>query len=393
VDHPHALRQRLVDPLLDERVRLAAADLHQRPGLGGDAVDLVDQLAGELRVAVLVDVLHALTAGGCAGPAPRHRASSAIDPSSIATAFLVDHAQQFERLERLFLVELADREADVDDHVVAERDLRQVRQAGFLAHAAEVDASHPQRSVIADLDHLARDAEAHSIAPCRRRWRLGRAGQARGSHRSLTVADPAVVRRNHPIRMDLEAIAGQAPHEVSRKPLVLEDAARKDDRAEAGSRRDLGHEARGDGGDGFLEAGGQVLGRGAPGEAFENPADRRAWVVDEEPFAVRANAYSSGSTLPRSASSSNSMAAWASYSATSRMPRRAAAASNRRPADEATGELSPRAIWTRTTSTSRGSRRPRKARASSGSSQEDDVSVESNASAPGGNRAPFGTAS
>jgi len=35
-------------------------------------------------------------------------------------AFGVDGAQQLDRLESLFLIELADRETDVDDHVVAE---------------------------------------------------------------------------------------------------------------------------------------------------------------------------------------------------------------------------------------------------------------------------------
>ena len=40
VDHPHALRQRFVDPLLHERMRLAAANFHQRPRLSRDSVDL-----------------------------------------------------------------------------------------------------------------------------------------------------------------------------------------------------------------------------------------------------------------------------------------------------------------------------------------------------------------
>ena len=85
VDHPHAGRQRLVDPLLDEGVGLAAADLHQGPGPGGDAMDLVDQLAGELGVAVLVDVLHAApepAPGGAPGTLPPARPPPARPPSS-----------------------------------------------------------------------------------------------------------------------------------------------------------------------------------------------------------------------------------------------------------------------------------------------------------------------
>ncbi len=52
-------RQQLVDPVADDRVRLPTADLHDRPGPRGDPADLVEQARGQIRVAVLVQVLHA----------------------------------------------------------------------------------------------------------------------------------------------------------------------------------------------------------------------------------------------------------------------------------------------------------------------------------------------
>jgi len=49
----------------------------------------------------------------------------------------------------------------MDDHVVAELHLGNVGETGLLADAAEIDAGHLERSVVADLDHLAGNAEAH----------------------------------------------------------------------------------------------------------------------------------------------------------------------------------------------------------------------------------------
>ena len=183
VDHPHALGQRLVDPLLDDRVRLPAADLHERPRPGGDPVDLGDQLPGEDRVAVLVEVLHCSPPRRCGSPSPIragvanscrrrpvvadhgrrvHPRAHRLELGRHHGAHLLEH---LERLERLGLVHLADREADVHDDVVAELHLGDVGQAGVLAHAAEVDLAHRQGAVVADLDHLARDAKTTSVRP------------------------------------------------------------------------------------------------------------------------------------------------------------------------------------------------------------------------------------
>src|ERR1035437_7938258 len=63
---------------------------------------------------------------------------------------------------------------------------------------------------------------------------LGRAGQACGCYRCLTVTDPAVVRRASFFGMDFETVAGEASDERGREPLILEYAARKRHLAQAG---------------------------------------------------------------------------------------------------------------------------------------------------------------
>ena len=151
-------------------------------------------------------------------------------------------AQELERPERLLLVDLADREADVDDDVVAELDLRDVGQAGLLADAAEVDLAHPQAGVVADLDDLAGDAEAHGAFLLRRdgRWRRRpRSGgcHPRGGDGRLAIADPAVVDRDLVVDVDVEAVARPAAAaSVVGEAAVLEDAARQADGARARSR-------------------------------------------------------------------------------------------------------------------------------------------------------------
>jgi hypothetical protein len=62
VDHRDLLRQQLIDAVSDDRVRLSPADLHDPPGAGGDAVDIIQHLADTSGVAVFGDVFH--------GPAP-----------------------------------------------------------------------------------------------------------------------------------------------------------------------------------------------------------------------------------------------------------------------------------------------------------------------------------
>src|SRR6266511_1661155 len=62
---------------------------------------------------------------------------------------------------RLRLVDLADGEADVDDHVVADLGPGNVGQAGLLADAAVLDHRHRQPTGVVDLEHLPWDPEAH----------------------------------------------------------------------------------------------------------------------------------------------------------------------------------------------------------------------------------------
>ena len=118
VDHPDALGQRLVDPLLDDRVRLAAADLHEGPRPGRDPVDLGQELLGEHGVAVLVEVLHAtgpaVAEGGGAGSKVSAPGASSDTTAGCVHARSQRHqlglhdahlAEDLERLERLGLVD------------------------------------------------------------------------------------------------------------------------------------------------------------------------------------------------------------------------------------------------------------------------------------------------
>src|ERR1035437_988721 len=90
---------------------------------------------------------------------------------------------------------------------------------------------------------------------------LGRTGQARGGDRCLTVADPAVVRRDAFVGMDFEAVAGEAADECRREPLILEDSARKRHLAKARSFADVATQLAGHGGDCLLEARGEGFDR------------------------------------------------------------------------------------------------------------------------------------
>src|SRR5579864_2046373 len=57
-------RQKIVEPVLNNRVGLAAANLHERPGPCYSAPDFRDQLLSDSMVAVFVDVLHVLVPAG-----------------------------------------------------------------------------------------------------------------------------------------------------------------------------------------------------------------------------------------------------------------------------------------------------------------------------------------
>src|SRR3954451_15330857 len=77
---------------------------------------------------------------------------------------LVHQPEPFELgqgLQRGAFVEPLDGEPDVDDHVVADPDVRQVLQADVLADAAEVDLGHQRVVAFLEADDPARYREAH----------------------------------------------------------------------------------------------------------------------------------------------------------------------------------------------------------------------------------------
>src|SRR5262249_38549055 len=77
-------------------------------------------------------------------------------------------AVQLERLQRRLLVEPLQREADMDDRVLADLQVRQVLQTHFLQHATEVHRPHPGSVVFPDLHHLSWHRETHLDPPCGR---------------------------------------------------------------------------------------------------------------------------------------------------------------------------------------------------------------------------------
>ena len=105
------------------------------------------------RIAVLVDVAHQPFAPG---------AGLALVAGLVQLAERRDLGEGRERLLRLLLVDARDREAHVDEHVVAERDLRHVGEARLALDAGEVHLPHPQLALTRDLDDLSRNRQTHA---------------------------------------------------------------------------------------------------------------------------------------------------------------------------------------------------------------------------------------
>jgi hypothetical protein len=79
--------------------------------------------------------------------------------------FFVEDAEGAKVGKRLlsgFLVDFGDGEADMDDGVVADDDLRNVVEANILDHSAKVDAPDADHAVGGDLFDFSGNSEAHS---------------------------------------------------------------------------------------------------------------------------------------------------------------------------------------------------------------------------------------
>ena len=63
-------RQKLIEAVLDDRVRLAAADLHDHPWFCDDPPDLAQYLLRDPVIAVFIQVLHRFAPGPA--PTPPH---------------------------------------------------------------------------------------------------------------------------------------------------------------------------------------------------------------------------------------------------------------------------------------------------------------------------------
>ena len=78
-------RQELVDAVTDDRVGLPAADLHDRPVAGRCRRDLVQDAAGQLRIAELVEILHDPPSPGSSAPISANRARESRAAASSRT--------------------------------------------------------------------------------------------------------------------------------------------------------------------------------------------------------------------------------------------------------------------------------------------------------------------
>ena len=48
----------MIDPIFDDGVRLATADLHEHPGLSDDATDFADYFLSQRFVSIFIEVFH-----------------------------------------------------------------------------------------------------------------------------------------------------------------------------------------------------------------------------------------------------------------------------------------------------------------------------------------------
>ena len=200
VDHLDGVRQQLVDAVPDDRMRLAATHFHDRPALAGRALDLVDELAGKLGIAELVQILHDNTselpfvfgaapaatfglgnASGFSIPACFAASSNPSPNSSLSTPRCSNSA-------RVRFADSSSRtlkgETHVHNHVFADLGVRNVLQADVFLDAAEVDDGHQRAVTLLDAQDSPRYRQTHgrppfprlnfprAVAPvrCRRRW-------------------------------------------------------------------------------------------------------------------------------------------------------------------------------------------------------------------------------
>ena len=154
VDHLDLVGQQLVDAVADDRMGLAAADLHDRPAAGGGLMDLVEQSAGEIGVAEFVEVLHRRHLFLCCDAGLLRGQLEPVAELLFEDAELLEVR---ERLLRRLLVQALDGEADVHDHVLPDDRVGDVGQADIFGHAAEVDVGHQGAVTLGDADDASRD--------------------------------------------------------------------------------------------------------------------------------------------------------------------------------------------------------------------------------------------
>src|SRR5581483_10588875 len=140
--------------------------------------------------------------------------------------------EEVEDAARLRLVDPGEREADVDEHVVAGARLRDVLEADALPDPPELDVAHEHVAVVGDLEHAARNAEAHGSAPPRdERVEADHDGE-------LAERESSVVRRDLPVSVSAESARLESLGDLRREDRVHEDAAAQHDGVDTAPRTD-----------------------------------------------------------------------------------------------------------------------------------------------------------
>src|SRR5690606_17398441 len=162
----------------------------------------------------------------CASASARYSSTyfiaSSVGLGYLELSELADLTQILEHLLRFHLVDPGDREADMDDDMVADLGVRHVRHAYFLGDAAEVDAahSHAERRRV-EAHYLAGNSQTHDQS---RRLRSVVAQPGRGDE-GLAERYAAIGRGHLPVLQDLETALPERTACMRCEQPVLEAAA------------------------------------------------------------------------------------------------------------------------------------------------------------------------
>ena len=144
---------------------------------------------------------------------------------------LVHRAQKLEHAHRLCLIDTGQGEADVNQHIVINRSVRDMLETHALEDSAEVDLAHSHVVFVIGLDDFAGYREAHQRLPVKNGafvelgvLRVRKLDAGRG-HRELAQAQTAIARGNSAMTIDAKLLTFKLRDDLCRQESVLKDAA------------------------------------------------------------------------------------------------------------------------------------------------------------------------